>query len=185
MGSQEVEGASGAAAPRGAGEMQLARTLRHLCTTHWSARRRFPQPTLDEIGQAIREAELSHAGQMRFVVESALDLPQLWRRTTPRQRALQVFAQLGIWDTAANNGVLIYLLLADRVVEIIADRGIAQRVAQSEWESICRDMERRFADGRFREGSVAGVQAVGVLLAGHFPGSLVSVDELPDNPVIL
>jgi hypothetical protein len=184
-GSAEAEGASEAVAPRAAGEMQLRRALRHLLTTHWSGRRHFPQPVLEEITRAIREAESTHAAQLRFVVESALDLPHLWRSTTPRRRALQLFGELGIWDTAANNGVLIYLLLADRVVEIIADRGIAARVSQSEWESVCRQMERHFSSARFRDGSIGGIQAVAALLAKHFPGSLGGVNELPDKPVIL
>ena len=175
----------GAVAPPGAGEMQLRRALRHLLTTHWSGRRRFPQPVRKAITAAIREAESAHAAQLRFVVESALDLPHLWRSTTPRERALQLFGELGIWDTAANNGVLIYLLLADRVVEIIADRGIAARVPQSEWESVCRRMEHHFAAARFQEGSLAGIRAVAALLAKHFPGTLGGVNELSDKPVIL
>jgi uncharacterized membrane protein len=169
----------------GAGEMALQRALRHLFTTHWSARRHFPRSTLNEIESAVRAAEATHAGQLRFVVESALHLPQLWQRTTSRQRALQVFAALGVWDTAANNGVLIYVLLADRAVEVVADRGIAERVEPAEWNVICRDMERHFREGRFRPGSVSGVQAVGALLARHFPGSLDGFNELPDKPVIL
>ena len=137
------------------------------------------------IEQPIRAAESRHAGQIRFAVESALDLPHLWANLSPRQRALQVFAQLGIWDTAANNGVLIYVLLADHDVEIVADRGISARVEQAEWDEVCRLMEQHFRAGRFLEGSRAGVQAVGELLARHFPGESAAVDELPDRPVLL
>jgi uncharacterized membrane protein len=98
---------------------------------------------------------------------------------------MQVFGQLGVWDTAHNNGVLIYLLLADRVVEIVADRGIAARIAQSEWESVCREMETHYRQGRFSEGSVAGVYGVGRLLARHFPGRRRDPNELPNQPVLL
>jgi uncharacterized membrane protein len=98
---------------------------------------------------------------------------------------MQVFGQLGVWDTAANNGVLIYLLLADHVVEIVADRGIAARIAQSEWDGVCREMERHYREKRFGEGSVAGVRAVGRLLSRHFPGRRAGPDELPNQPVLL
>jgi len=165
--------------------MQLKRLLLHLTWTHWAARRRFGPPVLTCIEQEIRAAESRHAGQIRFAIESALDLQHLWANLSPRQRALQVFAQLGIWDTAANNGVLIYVLLADHDVEIVADRGISARVEQAEWDEICHLMEQHFRAGRFLEGSRAGVHAVGELLARHFPGEGAAVDELPDRPVLL
>jgi uncharacterized membrane protein len=98
---------------------------------------------------------------------------------------MQVFGQLGVWDTAQNNGVLIYLLLADHVVEIVADRGIAARIGQSEWDGVCREMERHYREGRFGEGSVAGVRGVGSLLSRHFPGRRGDADELPNQPVLL
>jgi uncharacterized membrane protein len=98
---------------------------------------------------------------------------------------MQVFGQLGVWDTAQNNGVLIYLLLADHIVEIVADRGIAARIAQSEWDGVCREMEGHYREGRFGEGSVAGVRGVGRLLSRHFPGRRGNADELPNQPVLL
>src|SRR5690606_3104073 len=133
-----------AAAHREAGEMRLRRIFRHLVTTHYSARHRFSPPVLEAIERTIRDAESRHVGEIRFVVESALDLPELWRELTPRQRAVQLFSLLGVWDTAQNNGVLVYVLLADRDVEILADRGIAERVPQSDWEEICHEMELQF-----------------------------------------
>ena len=165
--------------------MQLSRLIRHLLTTRFSARQRFPRAVLDAIEGAIREAEASHAGQIAFAVEASLDMPHLWHRVSGRQRALQVFAQLGVWDTAANNGVLIYVLLADRVVEIVADRGIAARVAQHEWDGICREMEAHFRAGKFALGATEGVRRTGELLARHFPGGTRSSDELSDRPVML
>jgi hypothetical protein len=122
--------------------MKLRRALRHLFATHWSTRRRFTAKVLGDIEATISQVESQHAGEIRFVVETALHPGALWRDVTPRQRALEVFAHLGVWDTQHNNGVLIYVLLADRAVEILADRGLAAQVAPGEWEQICREMER-------------------------------------------
>ena len=165
--------------------MKAGRLLRHLCTTRWSTRAHFPRAVLDAIEQAIGECEGRHGGEIRFVVETALDLPQLWRGLSPRQRALQLFGQFGVWDTHHNNGVLIYVLVADHDVEIVADRGIAARVPQAEWQTVCRQMEAHYRAGRFREGSVAGILGVGALLGQHFPGRRASDNELPNQPVLL
>jgi uncharacterized membrane protein len=165
--------------------MKPPRLLRHLFSTRWSTRRHFGPKVLADVEAAIREVESQHAGEIRFVVETALDLRELWRDLAPRQRALQVFGQLGVWDTAHNNGVLIYLLLADHVVEIIADRGISTRIAQAQWSEVCGEMQRHFAAGRFSEGSVAGIRSVGRLLAQHFPGRPRGADELPNQAVLL
>jgi uncharacterized membrane protein len=166
--------------------MNVARTLRHLFATHWGTRRRFTPHVLGNIEKTIAQVESQHAGEIRFVVETALHPLELWRGLTPRQRALQVFAQLGIWDTEHNNGVLIYVLLADRAVEILADRGIAAQVAAAEWQQICREMEHHYGAGDFGRGSVAGVLQVGRLLERHFPGARGSGrDELPNKPLLL
>ena len=165
--------------------MKVGRLIRHLCTTRWSTRARFSQAVLDAIEQAIRECEERHGGEIRFIVETAFDLPELWRDMPPRQRALQLFGQFGVWDTAHNNGVLVYVLMADRDVEIVADRGIAQHVSQAEWQAVCRQMEAHFRAGRFREASVLGILGVGALLGKHFPGRRASDHELPNQPVLL
>src|SRR4029077_18709901 len=141
--------------------MKVGRLIRHLGTTRWSTRARFSPAVLDAIAQAISECEDRHGGEIRFIIETAFDLPELWRDMPPRQRALQLFGQFGVWDTAHNNGVLVYVLMADRDVEIVADRGIAQHVSQAEWQAVCRQMEAHFRAGRFREGSVLGVLGVG------------------------
>jgi uncharacterized membrane protein len=119
------------------------------------------------------------------VVETAFDFAQLWYGVTPRQRALEIFGQTGVWDTEANNGVLIYVLLADHDVEILADRGIARRVTQADWENVCHEMEAHYRARRFKEGSIAGVRGVGRLLAQHFPGGRADANELPNQPVLL
>jgi uncharacterized membrane protein len=166
--------------------MKLGRALRHLFATHWSTRRRITAKVLSDIETTISQVESQHAGEIRFVVETALHPAELWRDLSPRARALQVFAHLGVWDTLHNNGVLIYVLLADRAVEILADRGLAAQVAPGEWEQICREMERHYRAGDFGSGSVAGVQQVGRLLERHFPGSRgQGANELPNQPVLL
>jgi uncharacterized membrane protein len=165
--------------------MNFLRLLRHIATTRWSTRRHFPRAVRDAIEQAIVECEVRHSGEIRFVVETAFDLPELWHDLSSRQRALQLFGQLGVWDTAHNNGVLIYVLMADRVVEIIADRGIAARIQPGEWQAVCRQMEHHYRTGRFREGSLVGVLGVSALLGRHFPGKPAGDNELPSAPVLL
>ncbi len=165
--------------------MRLARALRHIFTTRYSTRRHFPQPVRDAIEKAIGECESLHGGEIRFVIETAFDMPEVWRNLAPRLRALQMFGQFGVWDTAHNNGVLIYVLMADHDVEIVADRGIAAHVSQAEWQTVCRQMEQHYREGRFQEGSVVGILGIGALLGRHFPGSRRSDNELPNQPVLL
>lgn len=165
--------------------MQIVRALRHLFSTRWGTRRRFTPEVLARIEQGIARLESQHAGEIRFAVETAFDLPELWYGLTPRQRAVLVFGQLGVWDTAGDNGVLIYVLMADRSVEIVADRAIAARVPQAEWDAVCREMEAHFGAGRFAEGAEAGIAAVGRLLTAHFPGQGGDRNEQPDRPVLL
>ena len=166
--------------------MTIARLLRHLFATHWMTRRCFDSETQKRIEVSITEVEALHGGEIRFAIETALDLPDLFAGLTSRHRALQVFGQLGVWDTAANNGVLIYVLRADRSVEIVADRGIGSRVLQSEWAAVCRAMEDHYRAGRFAEGSDVGVRGVGRLLAKHFPNDQGGrANELPNQPVLL
>ncbi|HZD27213.1 MAG TPA: TPM domain-containing protein, partial [Xanthobacteraceae bacterium] len=139
--------------------MNIGRIGRHLLEHRWRVRRIFPPQVLAAIEQAIRAGEATHSGQVRFVVEGALDGAPLFRDQPARERALDIFSQLRIWDTARNNGVLIYLLLADRNVEIIADRGIDARVGAGGWEKICAEMESSFRAGNFAGGTIKGIQA--------------------------
>jgi uncharacterized membrane protein len=165
--------------------MSIGRIGRHLVEHHWRVRRIFTRPVLDRIEQAIREGEATHSGQVRFVVEGALDGAPLFRGQSARERALDVFSHLRIWDTAHNNGVLIYLLFADRDVEIIADRGIDAEVGAMGWENICRDMEADFGAGRFEAGVLKGIAAVSRELATYFPPRGRGQNELPDKPVVM
>ena len=165
--------------------MGIKRIGKHLVEHRWRARRDFPPRVLDAIEQAIKKGEATHSGQVRFVVEGALDGAPLFRGQPARDRALDIFAQLRIWDTAHNNGVLIYLLLADRNVEIIADRGIDAKVGADGWESICKKMEAEFRAGRFESGAIKGIEAVSRELAKHFPSGGGGPNELPDAPVVI
>ncbi|MBS0321798.1 MAG: TPM domain-containing protein [Proteobacteria bacterium] len=163
----------------------LGRYWRHSATDHRSARRVFDDAALVRIQAAIADAERAHGGQVVFAVEPALPLARLHRGVSPRERALEVFGLLRVWDTEQNNGVLIYLLLADRDVEIVADRGIARVVDDARWQAICQAIEAACAQGRHVDGVVDGVVATGALLAAHFPAAGRSGNELPDRPVIL
>lgn len=165
--------------------MSIKRIARHLVQHHWRAKQIFPQAVLGRIEQAIKRGEAAHSGQVRFVVEGALDGRPLFRNQPARARALDVFSHLRIWDTAHNNGVLIYLLLADRDVEIVADRGIDAKVSGEGWEKICRAMEAEFASGQFERGVIAGIEAVSRELAQHFPPGASHANELPDAPVVM
>jgi uncharacterized membrane protein len=168
--------------------MRPGRLLRHVMATHWRTRMLFPKSSLDAIEQAVGRAERTHAGEIRFVIETALTPLHVINDCTPRARALEVFAHCRVWDTEHNNGVLIYVQLADRAVEIVADRGLQERIAQSEWEAICRLMEQHFREGRFEAGAIAGIDAVGTLLARHYPAAAATPrrnNELPDQPALL
>ena len=165
---------------------QLGRIWRHLNTGTAALRRRFPAAALAAIDAAVRDAEARIAGEIRFAVEDALPFPALWRGQTARERALEAFGELGVWDTRDNNGVLIYVLLADRDVEIVADRGAGGgKVPAAEWERCCQAMEQHFRAGRFPEGALAGIAAVADVLARHAPGTPDAGDELPNPPAVL
>ena len=153
--------------------------------THWQVNRDFPRQTLIAIEKSIKASETAHGGEIRFVVEGALDGAPLFKGQSARERAIDVFSQLRIWDTEHNNGVLVYLLLADRAVEIVADRGIHSKVGSREWENICRKMETAFKQANYEGGVVSGIQAVTQHLIKHFPASGASQNELPDKPVVL
>ncbi|MDD4886241.1 MAG: TPM domain-containing protein [Thiomonas sp.] len=166
--------------------MQLKRLIRHLSFAPWRVRQAFPHATLQAITQAIRAAEQQHGGEIRFAVEGALDLPELWRGLTPRARAIEVFSHLHVWDTEHNDGVLIYLLLAERDVEIVADRGIHQHVDAAAWEQVCRSMEALLRQGQYQAAALQGVAGVSALLARHAPLKAGEKrNELPDWPVVL
>jgi uncharacterized membrane protein len=165
--------------------VKLGRFFRHLFTPPWAWRRAFPQATLDAIEAAIRASETRHGGEIRFAIENSLESSQAWRGVSGRERAVEVFSSLRVWDTEHNSGVLIYLLLADRDIEILADRGIAARVAPDAWEAVALAMEAAFRQGDFERGALEGISQVSTLLAAHFPPAGHNPDELSNRPVIL
>jgi uncharacterized membrane protein len=160
----------------------LGRFILHFFASYWQVRQQFPSATQQAITQAIVSAEAKHAGEMRFVIEAALTPLQLLQRVTPRQRALDVFSHLRIWDTEHNNGVLIYVLLGDHAIEIIADRGIQQRVQeQNAWPPVIESLQQAFAASQYQAGAVAAVDAVAQHLRSHFPRKGNDQNELPDE----
>ena len=161
------------------------RYWRHSATDHGTVRRALPESDLDRIQAAIAAGEKGHGGQVVFAVEAALPLARVHKGVTPRERALEVFGLLRVWDTEHNNGVLIYLLLADRDVEIVADRGIAKSVSDEKWRAICAGIESASAAGKHADGVIAGIGTVSALLAEHFPHRDGGGNELPDRPVVL
>jgi uncharacterized membrane protein len=159
---------------------------RHLVSTRWALARRFPNATLDAIERAVAASEIQHRGEIRFAIEAALDVRALRRHETPRDRALEVFSELRVWNTHEHNGVLVYVLLAERVVEVVADRGFDGRVSAAEWRQVCAAIETEFGAGRWREGALLGIDAVTRLLTREFPRtSAPDANEQPNRPQIL
>jgi uncharacterized membrane protein len=163
----------------------VGRFLKHLFTPAWLAHRSFPSSTLDRIEQAIKASEQEHDGELRFVVESVLPLHYLLGKRPSRRRAEDLFAQLKVWDTEHNSGVLVYVQLLNRHIDIVADRGIAAKVEQAEWDAVCRAMEAEFRNGSFEAGALEGLERITRILARHFPARGMNPNELPDKPIVL
>jgi uncharacterized membrane protein len=149
--------------------MRTARLVRHLTALHWRTRLAFPRSTLRAIEEALATAQRMHTGAILVAIETSLPLRELIGDAPPRARAAALFAALRAWDTEHRNGVLIYLQMADRSLEIVADRGLSARASRGDWEAVCRLMEEHFRHGRFKGGALAGIDAVAGLLARHFP----------------
>lgn len=163
----------------------IARIFKHLALPDWWRRRHLSEAALARVEEAVRKAEQGHGGEIRVAVEASLDFLALLRGTTARARAVELFAGLGVWDTEDNNGVLIYVLLADRDVEIVADRGVARRLPQAEWEAICQEMEALFRAGQPEQALRVGTERVGARLAELYPGGRKAANELLDRPAML
>jgi uncharacterized membrane protein len=165
--------------------MNFKRVLRHLVMTRGQVEKAFPPAALSAIERAVKASEATHTGEVRFVVEGALDGAPLFGGQTAKERALALFSQLRIWDTEHNTGVLIYVLLADGAVEILADRGIHAKAGPRAWVAICHEMESAFKAAKFEGGAVSGVQAVARQLVQHFPAGASNANELPDKPLVM
>lgn len=165
--------------------VNIKRWFRHLFMPPWAWRRAFPQATLDAIETAIRTSETTHGGEIRFAIENSLPGTLVWRGMSGRERAIEIFSNLRVWDTEHNSGVLVYLLLADHDIEIVADRGIATRVDPAAWEAVAQAMEAAFRQSEFDRGALAGIKQISALLAAHFPPAGNNPNELANRPVIV
>ena len=163
----------------------LSRWWQNLTTTHFALRRHFPPATLSAIDAAITASERDHRAEIRCAVETALPVGELARGVTSATRAAGVFSGLGVWDTAENNGVLLYVVLAERRIEIVADRGFDGRVAPTEWQAICHEMEAAFRAARYEPGTLSALERISVLARRHFPADGGDRNELPDRTVLL
>ena len=162
---------------------RLQRILRHRLFDDTDSARALGTAVLARLQARVAASEQHHSGEIRLCVEAGLPLPELWRQTTPRQRAVTLFGTLGVWDTEHNNGVLIYLLLAEHAIEIVADRGLARLVPQAHWDAVLGGMRGAFRAGRFEAGLAEAIAAVDAMLAKHFalaPGE-TNPNELPDR----
>ena len=168
------------------GGFSLMRVLRHRWLDDSDTRKAIPPDLLERLGRRVAASEQRHTGEVRIYVEAGLPMSYLWRSATPRERAVAMFGKLRVWDTEHNNGVLIYLLLAEHAIEIVADRGLARHVPQEEWRAIVGRMGAALHEGRFEDGITQALEEVSALLVQHFPANAEEANdnELPDEPVL-
>jgi uncharacterized membrane protein len=163
----------------------LKRLLKHGFVIPGAVHRHFPPDSLKRIEDAIAKSETQHFGEIRFIVESHLSFWEIVHNKTPKKRALEVFAKYHLWDTEQNNGVLIYLLLADHDFEILGDRGIHQHIGDNGWQTISDEMEAMFRKGEFEMGVIFGIHQISKALVSHFPASGPNENELPNKTIVL
>jgi uncharacterized membrane protein len=165
---------------------RLARIFRHRWLDEADTRKAIPPELVQRLMQRVAASERRHTGEIRMYVEAGLPLSYLWRDARPRERAIALFGKLRVWDTEHNNGVLIYLLLAEHAIEIVADRGLARRVEPGEWQRIVQRMGSAFRERRFEDGLTQALEEVSALLVQHFPAQAdaANPNELPDEPVL-
>lgn len=166
----------------------LGKKIRRLFQHRWldeaDTRRAIPPEMLERLKQRVAASERRHTGEVRIYVEAGLPLSYIWRDATPRERAIAMFSKLGVWDTEHNNGVLVYLLLAEHAIEIVADRGVDRFVGAQEWQRIVQHMGSAFRAGRFEDGLTQALEEVSAILVKHFPAEGANPNELPDEPVL-
>lgn len=162
------------------------RLLKHRGLDESDAARLLGADALARLQTRVSASEKRHSGEIRVCVEAGLPLSYLWRGALARERAVAMFGKLGVWDTEHNNGVLIYLLLAERAIEIVADRGLALHVDAAEWQRITATMQAAFQAGTFEAGLNQAIDSVGALLVQHFPPTAgeTNPNELPDTPYL-
>jgi uncharacterized membrane protein len=162
------------------------RILKHRLVDEADARRALSPAALRRLQERVAASERGHSGEIRICVEAGLPLSYLWRGATARERAVTMFGKLRVWDTQHNNGVLIYLLLAEHAIEVVADRGLNRHVDAEAWRGLAAGMAEAFRRGEYEAGLNTAVDRVGALLAQHFPlsGHEANPNELPDAPVV-
>ena len=167
-------------------QTRLGRILRHRWLDEADTRKAIPPDLLQRLAQRVHASEMRHTGQIRIYVEAGLPMSYLWRGATARQRAVTLFGKLRVWDKEHNNGVLIYLLLAERAIEIVADRGVDRHVAPEEWKAIVARMSAAFREERIEDGLTQALEEVSALLVQYFPlaNGEANRNELPDEPVL-
>ena len=165
--------------------MAWPRIVRHAATTHRAASKRFAPDALARLQTTITEGEKTHRGEVRLIVEAALPLRKIRRGMSTRQRTIDLFGTFRVWDTEENNGVLLYVNVADRKVELIADRAASRAVPDATWQRICSALQEAFKRGEFEAGTAAAIAAINAELAAHFPTSGAKINSLPDAPVML
>jgi len=165
---------------------RLARILRHRWWDERDAARAMPEAALQRIETRVAASETGHSGEIRVVIEAGLPISYLWQDLSARDRAITLFGKLRVWDTEANNGVLVYLLLAEHAIEIVADRGLSQHVSAAQWQALIAPMREAFRQGRFEPGLDDAVAAIDTLLRANFPlGTAESnPNELPNRPLM-
>ncbi|HSH90663.1 MAG TPA: TPM domain-containing protein [Ramlibacter sp.] len=165
---------------------KLRRIMRHRWLDESDTRRIVPPDLLERLAQRVAASEKRHSGEVRIYVEAGLPMSYLLRNATPRQRAIAMFGKLRVWDTEHNNGVLVYLLIAERAIEIVADRGLNDRVPATEWQAIVDRMRNAFRESHYEDGLTHALEEVSALLVQHFPlaAGETNPNELPDEPVL-
>jgi uncharacterized membrane protein len=163
----------------------IQRLFRHLFILPSAVRKQLPAEVMHRIEAAIAKSESAHLGEICFVVEANLAVQDIFGKKSAKTRAIEVFSNIKVWDTEHNNGVLIYLLLADHDFEILADRGIHQHVGEAGWSAICKEMEASFRQGQFETGIVAGIQKISEQLERHYPAQGKKRNELQNSPIVI
>jgi uncharacterized membrane protein len=171
---------------------KLIRLLKHRWLDASDTHRAIPDDMAERLARRVSASEARHTGEVRLCVEAALPVSEVWRlsaeqplATVVRDRALSWFGRLGVWDTELNNGVLIYLLLAEHAIEIVADRALAQRVSPADWQDMVKRLGERLHAGAFEDGLTQALEEVSALLVAHFPTThdVPVANELPDAVV--
>lgn len=165
---------------------KFKRIFKHRWLDEGNSNRAVPVDMVERLMRRVAASEQRHSGEIRICVEAGLPLSYLWRDAPARERAITLFGKLRVWDTEWNNGVLIYLLLADHAIEIVADRGLNQRVSDAQWKEIVDALGAAIRAGRYEDGLTQALEEVSAMLVRHFPlmPSDANPNELPNRPIV-